>query len=42
MTTTTWDDDRIGIDGVESSDDADLIRLVQGRRPGDSEREAAS
>jgi RNA polymerase sigma-B factor len=41
MTTTTWDDDYVGIDTFESSEDADLINLVQGRLPGDNEREAA-
>ena len=41
MTTTTWDDDSVGIDAVEFCDDGDLIKLVQVRPPGDNEREAA-
>jgi len=41
MTTTTRDDELFGIDAVESSDDADLIKVVQARPPGDNEREAA-
>jgi RNA polymerase sigma-B factor len=39
---TTTDDRRVGIDAIESSDDAELIKLVQARPLGDSEREAAS
>jgi RNA polymerase sigma-B factor len=40
--TTTHDDDYAGIDAGQFTDDADLIRLVQARPPGDPEREAAS
>lgn len=39
--TTAHDEDYVGIDAVESSDDGDLITLVQARPPGDNEREAA-
>jgi RNA polymerase sigma-B factor len=40
MTTTTRDE-FVGIDARGSSEDADLIKVVQARSPGDSEREAA-
>jgi RNA polymerase sigma-B factor len=40
MTTTTRDE-FVGIDACGSSEDADLIKVVQARSPGDSEREAA-
>jgi RNA polymerase sigma-B factor len=40
--TTTRDDGWVGIDAVECAGDVELIRLVQARPPGDSEREAAS
>ncbi len=42
MTTTTCNDDYVRIDALESGEDADLIKLVQARPAGDSEREAAS
>jgi RNA polymerase sigma-B factor len=41
MTTNEWRDDYAGIDTFESSADADLIKVVQARPPGDTEREAA-
>jgi RNA polymerase sigma-B factor len=40
--TTTRDDRWVGIDALESSDDSELITLVQARPPGNREREAAS
>jgi RNA polymerase sigma-B factor len=40
--TTIRDNECAGADDVKCFDDADLIRLVQGRPPGDGERETAS
>ena len=40
--TTTRDDRWVGIGAFASCDDTELIKLVQARPPGDSEREAAS